>query len=538
MNLKKTLLASALISVAFGAMQTQAADVPAGVKLADVQELVRGGGAEPATLDPQKVEGTPGSHRTRELFEGLYNLDGEGNLTPGVATSYTTNANNTVYTFNLRKDAEWSNGESVTAHDFVFGFQRAVDPATASAYAWYVEIPSIVNASKIINGKADVASLGVKAVDDYTFEVTLERPVPYFVKMTSHQTLFPAPRKTIEKYGSEWVKPGNMVSNGAYKLDSWIVNEKMVMVRNDNYWNNDKTVINKVTFLPLENDSADLKRYEAGEIDITWNLPSDHFKRLKKESPSEVIITPQLGTYYYQFNTQVEPYNNPDVRKALSFAINRDVITKYVTGVGEQPAYSFTPSIVNGFDPETPAYAKMSQKEREAEAKKLLQSAGYDKNNPLSFNLLYNTNDGHKRIAIAIASMWKKTLGVEVTLENQEWKTYLETRKAGDFQVARAGWIGDYNEASTMLDLLTSTHGNNDGKYSNTEYDRLLNEAKTMKDPSVNYNKAEAIAINQDMAVAPIYTYVTKRMKKPYVGGYQPNPEDNIYSRDMYIIAH
>ena len=538
MNLKKTLLASALISVAFGTVQTQAADVPAGVKLADTQELVRGGGAEPATLDPQKVEGTPGSHRTRELFEGLYNLDGDGNLTPGVATSYTTNADNTVYTFNLRKDAKWSNGESVTAHDFVFGFQRAVDPATASAYAWYVEIPSIVNASKIINGKANVKNLGVKAVDDYTFEVTLERPVPYFVKMTSHQTLFPAPRKTIEKYGSEWVKPGNMVSNGAYKLDSWIVNEKMVMVRNDNYWNDAKTVINKVTFLPLENDSADLKRYEAGEIDITWNLPSDHFKRLKRESPQEVIITPQLGTYYYQFNTKVEPYNNPDVRKALSFAINRDVITKYVTGVGEQPAYSFTPSIVNGFDPATPAYAKMTQKERETEAKKLLQSAGYDKNNPLAFNLLYNTNDGHKRIAIAIASMWKKTLGVEVTLENQEWKTYLETRKAGDFQVARAGWIGDYNEASTMLDLLTSTHGNNDGKYSNAEYDRLLNEAKTMKNPSVNYNKAEEIAINQDMAVAPIYTYVTKRMKKPYVGGYQPNPEDNIYSRDMYIIAH
>lgn len=538
MNLKKTLLASALISVAFGAMQTQAADVPAGVKLADIQELVRGGGAEPATLDPQKVEGTPGAHRTRDLFEGLYSLDGEGNQIPGVAKSYTTNADNTVYTFNLREDAKWSNGETVTAHDFVFGFQRAVDPVTASAYAWFIEIPSIVNASKIINNEADVSALGVRAVDDHTFEVTLERPVPYFVKMTSHQTMFPAPKKVIEKYGSDWIKPGNMVGNGAYTLESWVVNEKMVMVRNDNYWNNDKTVIDQVTFLPIESENAELKRFQSGEIDLTDTLPTDHFKRLKKEVPDEVIVTPQLGTYYYQFNTKVEPYDNPDVRKALSYAINRDVITKYVTGTGEKPAYTFTPEIVNGFDPATPAYANMSQKERENEARRLLQSAGYDKNNPLAFNLLYNTSEGHKRIAIAIASMWKKTLSVEVTLENQEWKTYLETRKAGDFQVARAGWIGDYNEASTMLDLLTSTHGNNDGKYSNAEYDRLLSEAKTMKNPASNYNRAEEIAIGEDMAVAPIYQYTTKRMKKTYIGGYQPNPEDVIYSRDMFIIAH
>ncbi|MCZ2722683.1 ABC transporter substrate-binding protein [Marinomonas sp. 15G1-11] len=536
--MNKTLLATALITASLGAMQVQAADVPAGVKLADKQELVRGGGAEPATLDPQKVEGTPGSHRTRELFEGLYNLNGNGDLIPGVAESYTVNADNTVYTFKLRNNAKWSNGDPVTAHDFVYSFTRAVDPATASPYAWFIEIPSIVNASSIIAGKTAPSELGVKALDDYTFEVTLERPVPYFVKMTAHQTMFPAPKKVIEKFGSDWIKPDNIVSNGAYKMDEWVVNEKMVFSRNDHYWNNDKTVIDKVTFLPIESPTVELTRFQAGEMDVSYELPNDHFKQLKRDIPDEVIITPQLGTYYYQFNTTKAPYDDPRVRKALSYAIDRDIITKFVTGTGELPAYTFTPEVVNGFDPATPEFATWTQKERNEKARALLEDAGFTKDSPLEFNLLYNTNENHKKIAIAVASMWKKTLGVKVTLENQEWKTYLETKKAQNFDVARAGWIGDYNEASTMLDLLTSTHGNNDGKYSNTEYDKLLSEAKTMQNPSVNYNKAEEIAINQDMAVAPIYQYTIKRLVKSYVGGYQPNPEDSIYTRDMYIIAH
>lgn len=538
MNMKKTLIASALVTAVFGIAQAQAAEVPAGVKLAEKQELVRGGGAEPATLDPQKIEGTPGSHRARDLFEGLYNQDGEGNLIPGVAESYTVSADKKVYTFKLRTNAKWSNGDPVTAHDFVFGFTRAVDPATASPYAWFIEIPSIKNAADIIGGKKDPSTLGVKALDDYTFQVTLERSVPYFVKMTAHQTMFPAPKKAIEKYGDDWIKPGNIVSNGAYKLDDWIVNEKMTMSRNTNYWNNAKTVIDKVTYLPIESQNAELKRFQAGELDLSWELPNDHFKQLKRDIPDEVIVTPQLGTYYYQFNTKQAPYDDPRVRKALSYAIDRDVITKYVTGTGEKPAYTFTPEIVNGFDPATPEWATWSQKERNDKAKALLAEAGYGPSNPLTFSLLYNTSESHKKIGIAIASMWKKNLGVNVTLENQEWKTYLETKKAGQFQVARAGWIGDYNEASTMLDLLMTTHGNNDGKYSNAEYDNLLTEARTMNDPSGNYNKAEEIAIVQDMAVAPIYQYTTKRLVKSYVGGYAPNPEDNIYARDMYIIAH
>jgi len=538
MKFKKCLIASAILSSAMGLNSLQAAEVPAGVKLAKVQDLVRGGGSEPATLDPQKIEGVPGSTRARDLFEGLFNQDGDGNLIPGVAESYSTNADNTVYTFKLRHDAKWSNGDPVTAQDFVYGFTRAVDPATASPYAWFIAIPSIKNSEKIIAGDLPPSELGVKALDDYTFEVTLERPVPYFVKMTAHQTMFPAPRKVIEQYGEDWIKPGNIVSNGAYKLDEWVVNEKMVFSRNDNYWNNDKTVIDKVTYLPIESPNVELKRFQAGEMDVSYELPNEHFKQLEKEIPDEVVVSPKLGTYYYQFNTQVAPFDDVRVRKALSYAIDRDVITRFVTGVGELPAYTFTPAVVNGFDPATPDYATWSQSERNEKAKKLLGEAGFGPDHPLTIKLLYNTNENHKKIAIAIASMWKKGLGVDVALENQEWKTYLETKKAGNFEVARAAWVGDYNEASTMLDLLTTSHGNNDGKYSNAEYDELLSQARTLQDPSANYNQAEAIAISKDMAVAPIYQYTAKRLVKSYIGGYQPNPEDNIYTRDMYIVEH
>ena len=525
------------LAATIAATTASAAIVPAGTQLADVQELTRGNGAEPASLDPQKVEGTPGSRVTRDMFEGLVTQDLEGNIMPAQAESWTVSPDNKVFTFKLRDDAVWSNGEPVTASDFVFAFQRAVDPATASNYAWYMEIPTIVNASDIISGKAPVDSLGVKAVDDKTFQVTLEKAVPYFIKMLAHQTTFPVPQKVVEKYGDEWTRAENIVSNGAYVMDKWVVNERIVLKRNPNYWNNKETVIDQVTFLPIASETAELNRYKAGELDMTESIPSKHFASLKKAIPQEIKITPQLGTYYYEFNTQVKPFDDVRVRKALSYAINRDAITKSITKQGQVPAYTFTPEAVAGFTPPVTDYSQMTQKERNKKAKELLEAAGYSKSNPLKLNLLYNTSEAHKDIAVAVSYMWK-SLGVQATLENQEWKTYLDTKNEGKFEVSRAGWIGDYNEPSTMLDLKTSGHGNNDGKWLNKRYDEIMTKSRAVTSDTERealYVEAEKI-LAEEMPVAPIYQYVTKRLVKPHVGGYTlKNVEDNIYTRDLYI---
>ena len=536
----KTLLASAILAASFGAMQAHAAVVPAGVKLAADQSITIGGMDEPATLDPQKIQGTPGSMRARDLFEGLYNEGKDGKLVPGVAKSYDVNKDNTVYTFHLRDDAKWSDGTPVTAEDFVFGFQRLVDPKTASQYSWYAALAGVKNAQNIIDGKDKVSSLGVKALDKHTFQVTLDHSVPYFVKMTVNSALFPAPKKTVEKFGEAWTKPANFVGNGAYKLDQWIVNEKMVYSPNKYYWNNKATVIKKVTVLPIKDASVEFSRYEAGDLDVTSNagIPTNRYKGLLKSNPDEVKVTPQLATYYYDFNNQKAPFDDVRVRKALSYAIDRDIITKYVTGVGEIPSYTFTPPSVEGFTAKEPEYEKWTQAERNKKAKELLKEAGYDKDHPLSFDLLYNTNENHKKIAIAIAAMWKKTLGVNATLENQEWKTFIDTRNLGNFEVARDGWVGDYNEASTFLDLFKSTNTNNNTHYKNPAYDKIMAEAAKANDPAPYYQKAEDLAISEDMAAAPIYQYTIKRLVKTYVGGYMPNLEDNLYTRDMYIIAH
>ncbi|MFC5707940.1 ABC transporter substrate-binding protein [Aeromonas eucrenophila] len=538
MTHKKTIINTLLVAALFGGISAaQAADVPAGTKLADVQTLVKGNGSEPATLDPHKVEGTVESNILRDLFEGLVSSGPKGEVLPGVAESWETK-DNKHFVFHLRKDAKWSNGDPVTAHDFEFAFKRAVDPKTASPYSWYLEIPTIINASAIIAGKKPADSLGVKAVDDHTFEVQLEKAVPYFVSMLSHTTTYPVPKKVIEQYGEKWTQPGHMVSNGAYQLKDWVVNERVDVERNPNYWNNAKTVVNKVTYLPLQN-TADLNRYLAGEVDMTYQMPIERFKQMKKEKPDELKVTGYVGTYYYQYNFKKKPFDDVRVRTALSYAIDRNVIADKVMGQGQTPGYTLVPDFVDGFKPVAPDWSKLTQAERNTKAKELLTEAGFGPGHPLKFELLYNTDDNHKKVAVAVASMWKK-LGVEVSLVNQEWKTYLQTKAQGQFDVGRAGWIADYNEASSMLDLMQTTHGNNDGKYSNATFDKLMSESRDQVDDASRnklYVQAEEI-LAKDMPIAPIYQYVTARMVKPFVGGYPANPLDNLYSKDMYIVAH
>ncbi|WP_038860078.1 oligopeptide ABC transporter substrate-binding protein OppA [Cronobacter sakazakii] len=537
---KKSLVAAGILS-ALIAGNAMAANVPAGVQLAEKQTLVRNNGSEVQSLDPHKIEGVPESNINRDLFEGLLVTDVEGHPSAGVAEKW-ENKDFKVWTFHLRKDAKWSNGEPVTAQDFVYSWQRLADPKTASPYESYLQYGHITNIDDIIAGKKPATDLGVKAIDDHTLEVTLSEPVPYFYKLLVHSSMSPVPKAVVEKFGEKWTQPANIVSNGAYKLKSWVVNERIVLERNTNYWDNAKTVINEVTYLPISSEVTDVNRYRSGEIDMTYNnMPIELFQKLKKEIPKEVHVDPYLCTYYYEINNQKAPFNDPRVRTALKLGLDRDIIVNKVKNQGDLPAYGYTPPYTDGAKFTEPAWFKMTQEQRNAEAKKLLAEAGYTADKPLTFDLLYNTSDLHKKLAIAAASIWKKNLGVNVKLENQEWKTFLDTRHQGNFDVARAGWCADYNEPTSFLNTMLSNSSNNTSHYKSDAFDKVMQETLQVSDEgqrSELYNKAEQ-QLDKDSVIVPVYYYVNARLVKPWVGGYTgKDPLDNVYVKNLYIIKH
>lgn len=394
---------------------------------------------------------------------------------------------------------------------------------------------------QIIDGKLPAEKLGVEALDKHTLKVVLDKPVPYFPSLTANFSLFPVHAKTIEKYGADWIKVGNLVGNGAFSLSDRVVNEKIVLTPNPYYWDHANTVITKVTFVPINQESHATNRYLAGDLDITESFPKQRYQKLLADIPNEVFTPDQLGTYYYAFNTQRAPTNDVRVRKALSMAIDRQLIAKKVLGTGEKPANHFTPDVTDGFKPQKGIYESYTQKELDEQAKVLLQAAGYGSHKPLELVLLYNSSENHQKIAIAVASMWKKKLGVEVKLVNQEWKTYIDSRNTGNFDVIRASWIGDFNEPSTFLSLLTSQHNGNIPKFNSKRYDEVIASASIETNADLRnryYNQAEAI-IAQEAPIAPIYQYTNARLIKPWLKGYPiENPEDVAYSHSFYITAH
>ena len=538
---KKSLVAAGILTALVAGNVATAAVVPAGVQLAEKQTLVRNNGSEVQSLDPHKIEGVPESNINRDLFEGLLISDVDGKPSPGVAEKW-ENKDFKVWTFHLRKDAKWSDGTPVTAQDFVYSWQRLANPNTASPYASYLQYGHIVNIDDIIAGKKPITDLGVKALDDHTFEVTLSEPVPYFYKLLVHSSVSPVPRAAVEKFGEKWTQPANIVTNGAYKLKVWVVNERIVLERNTNYWDNAKTVINQVTYLPISSEVTDVNRYRSGEIDMTYNnMPIELFQKLKKEIPNEVHVDPYLCTYYYEINNQKAPFNDVRVRTALKLALDRDIIVNKVKNQGDLPAYSFTPPYTDGAKLVEPEWFKWSQEKRNEEAKKLLAEAGYTAEKPLTFDLLYNTSDLHKKLAIAAASIWKKNLGANVKLENQEWKTFLDTRHQGNYDVSRAGWCADYNEPTSFLNMVLSDSSNNTVHYKSPAFDKLIADTLKVTDEAQRselYSKAEQ-QLDKDSAIVPVYYYVNARLVKPWVGGYSgKDPMDNIHVKDLYIIKH
>lgn len=519
--------------------QVYAASVPAGVELAAKQELVRNNGSEPASLDPHKVESDIEFNIICDMFDGLLAVKKDGSIEPLLAEKW-ENKNNTVWTFHLRPGITWSDGTAITAKDVVWSWQRLVDPKTASPYASYPGNMHILNAEDIAQGKKPVDSLGVKAVDDSTLEVTLTQPTASFLSMLAHPSMVPIDPVLVNRFGDKWTKPEHIVTSGAYKVTDWVVNERIVAERNTRYWNNKATVINKVTYLPISAETADVNRFKAGEIDITYTIPVNQFAQLRKTFGEQVSVEPQLATYYYEFNTTKPPFNDPRLRRALNMGLDKDIIADKVMAQGQRPAWVISQPEIGGVKLSPPDYSTWPREKRLAEAKKLLNEAGFNEAHPLSFNLLYNTMETHQRIAIAASSMWKKNLGVEAKLQNQEWKTMLDTMHTGNFDAVRYAWIADYDDAATFLNNFRTGSSENTSKYSNSAYDEALDNAAKAKDVAERgkyYQQAEDI-LARDVPAIPVYHYVRTHLVKPWVGGFNPDPLGYYLTQDMYIKKH
>lgn len=521
--------------------QSQAAQIPAGTPLSDVQRIVINNGSEVATLDPQKAEGVPESNVMRNLLEGLVETDNNGQLVPGVASSWQSD-NGRIWTFTLRNDARWSNGEPVTAHDFVYSWQRLADPKTASPYASYLQTAHLENIDAVLSGKAAPGELGVKALDDHHLQVTLSEPVPYFVAMLAHSAMKPVYRPAIEQWGEQWTQPNHYIGNGAFTLSEWVVNEKIVVKRNPDYWDNAHTVIEEGVFLPLSSENSDINRYRSGGTDMTNSaVPPEMFKKLQQDLGDEVKVSPLLCTFYYEINNKKAPFNDGRVRAAIKLTLDRDIIAQKIMGQGQIPAYGLTPPFTHGITLSPPAWAQQTQAERNATAKELLAQAGFNPQNPLRFTLLYNTSEQNKRQAIAAASMWQKNLGAVVTLQNHEWKTLLETRHQAQYDVVRATWCADYNEPSTFLNMLLSGSSINTAFYNSPEFDQLMKQTLMHSDEAGRaslYQQAEA-QLDKDSPIVPVYYRVSVRLVKPWVGGFTgKDPQDMLALKYYYIKKH
>jgi len=504
---------------------------------AEAAEMVVYNGGDVTSLDPHKLSGDWEDRVAGDIYEGLMTEDPKARPVAGQAESYEISDDGLTYTFHLREDARWSDGEPVTAEDFVYAFQRLQDPKTAAQYA-YLQYP-IKNAEAINTGKIeDLSQLGVKAIDDKTLEITLERPTPYFLGALTHYTAYPVPKHLIETNPDDWVQIGTIVTNGPYKPVEWVPGSHVLTAKNEEWYGVDDLQIDGVRFLSMEDNSAGFKRYRAGEIDWMTDFPKDQFAFIEENLPGQAHVVPFAGLYYYVFNTSKPPFDNADVRKALSMAVNRQVIGPQVLGTGEPPAYGWVPPGMANY-PEEGAkveWADMPYGERVEQAKTLLSEAGYGPDNPLNVVLRYNTNENHKRVAVAVAAMWKP-LGVNVELNNAEVKVHYADLRAGDFETARAGWLADYNDPINFLDLLKSGVEMNYGRWSNETYNRLLDQASSMQDLEERgrvLKEAEQIALD-DSAALPIYYYLSENIVSPKVKGFEDNVFDKHRTRYMSL---
>lgn len=483
------------------------------------QDFIMANGSEP-TLDPNLQTDTASTNVYVGLFEGLVQYDPRtSRAIPAVATSWDISKDGTVITFHLRKNAQWSDGHPVTANDFVYSMKRILDPATGSEYAYF---PAMVvkGATAFNTGKGSFNDVGYKAVDPYTLQVTLTGPAPYAIDMMAHSSFGPVPQWCIEKYGNDWTKPGKIVTNGPFTLKEWKVQEYILLQKNPKYWDAKNVKLNTIKILPGDNDTTNYNMFKNGEVDWEHGIANSKIDEIKLRKDFQV--SPQVATYYVSFNLKKAPFDNVLVRQALAMAIDKTGIVDKILKAGQVPADEMVPTLA-GYTPSKGVSYNPEQ------AKKLLAQAGYpDGKGFPAFTYVYNTNEAHKAIAEYIQQSWKSVLGIDMTLQNMDFKSLLDLRdKQRDFTVARNAWVGDYIDPNTMLELFLSDSGNNCGSYNNPQFDKLIADARNAKGDArlKMFHDAEGLLLTKDQAVVPIYHYVNLDMiDTSKWGGWYANP--------------
>ena len=506
--------------------------------LAESQIIHRGNAEEPETLDPHLGEGVPTANVLRDLFEGLTTTAPDGRIIPGAALHWDISRDGLTYTFYLDPSAAWSNGEALTAEDFVWSWQRVVAPGTGASYGRM--LAPVKNAESIFAGVAPPEQLGVSALNDRTFQVQLNHPTPYFLGLLTHPTTFPVHRASFERHGSAHVRPGNLVSNGAFILDDWQVRSRIELVPNPHYRLADEVVVERVVYYPFEDENTEFNRFRARDLHWTYQVPSNQFRWLRNNLPEALMVSPWFGSYFFAYNLTREPFrDNLELRRALSLAVDRNIITERVSQFGEIPTFNLVPPGLPDYNSPEREVAQWTQAEREAEARRLYQAAGYGENNPLTIELRYNTSENHRKIAVSVAAMWKQVLGVRTRLVNEEFRVFLQNRSQRRVtEIFRAGWIGDYQDAFTFLELFHSGHGRNDPGYDNPRFDRLLDQIASERIPSRRRNlmaEAERMLL-ADQVILPVFVYVTKRLIDPRLKGWEENIMDHHLTRYMYLL--
>ena len=526
-------------SAADSSTTTEAADTTAS---ADGYNLAVCLASEPMTIDPALNSAVDGAIMTNHMFEGLVkwvdNGSGEAELAPGQAESWekTVNDDGTVtYAIKMRDGIKWSDGKDVTAGDFEYSWKRLADPATAADYCYMIDM--VQGYAEVADGSADKDTLGIKAVDDKNLEITLSYDCPYFEEIMAFPATFPV-RQDIVEGNEEWTySPETYIGNGAYKMVEWSHNAYMLTEKSETYYDYEKLGPDTIKYTLLDDNNAMLAAFNSGELNFIMNFPTDEMANYL--ASGQITVAPYIGTYYVCFNTEDEVFSNPLVRQAFSLVIDRNYIVENVSQSGEVPATGYVPSGVydaegaNGDDFRTVGgeYYSVSADDYQAncdKARELLAEAGYPNGEGFpAVEYMYNTDDRHKAIAEALQNMWQTELGVTVNLSNQDWNVFLKSRKDGDFQIARNGWIADYNDPCSFLDMWYTGGGNNDAQYSNPEYDALIDAAKATSDQTERmaaFHKAEDLLIGQDSVLAPIYFYTNPYMLSDNISGMYYTP--------------